>query len=370
MNPDRRALLARSAAACAAAVLPWARAEQSSPRAVFNPQVNDWRTFDVTTSIDVVTGGKATHLWLPLGAIDSEWQRTQSVETESQVQVESLRDPVYHASMVMAKFAAGTTDVARLSVTERVQVRNRRVDWSKPTGERLSAEEQAFWTAPTQLLPTDGIVRETALRAIGGAGTDVAKARAIYEWVVVNAFRDQAVKGCGPGDIRGMLESGNLGGKCADINALFVGLCRSVGVAARDVYGLRLAPSAFGYKQLGGKSENLSGAQHCRAEVFIPRFGWVAMDPADVTKVMRAETPEWLRLPSGPVVEPVHRALFGAWEGNWMGYNMAHDLVLPDNGGKALGFLMYPVGRVGDEPLDSYQPKSFEYHISAREVSA
>ena len=370
MNSARRAFMARSAAACAAAAWPWAPTWAANDKTPFNPQVNDWRSFDVTTDIEVPAAAQATQLWLPLSSVNSDWQRAGETKTESNGQVESLKDPVYGARMVMASFAANAAAPSRLRVTERVQVRNRRVDWSKPNGAVLTAEEQAFWTQSTQLLPTDGIVRETALRAIGGAATDVAKARAIYEWVIVNAFRDQAVKGCGPGDIRGMLESGNLGGKCADINALFVGLCRSVGVAARDLYGLRLAPSAFGYKQLSGKSENLSGAQHCRAEVFIPRFGWVAMDPADVTKVMRAETAEWLRLPSGPVVEPVYKALFGAWEGNWMAYNDAHDVVLPDGDGKALGFLMYPVGRVGNELLDSYQPKAFSYHISAQEVSA
>ncbi len=368
MNSARRAFMARSAAACAAAALPWGPSWAQAP-SPFNPQVNDWRSFDVTTDVEVPASEETTRLWLPLSSVNSDWQRPGEVQIDSNGRVESLTDPVYGARMVMASFAPAA-EPSRLRVTERVQVRNRRMDWSKPNGAKLSAEEHAFWTQPTQLLPTDGIVRETALRAVGGAATDVAKARAIYEWVIANAFRDQAVKGCGPGDIRGMLESGNLGGKCADINALFVGLCRAVGVAARDLYGLRLAPSAFGYKQLSGKSENLSGAQHCRAEVFISRFGWVAMDPADVTKVMRAETPEWLRLPTGPVVEPVYKALFGAWEGNWMAYNDAHDVVLPDGDGKALGFLMYPNGRVGSEMLDAYQPKSFRYHISAEAVSA
>ena len=54
-----------------------------------------------------------------------------------------------------------------------------------------------------------------------------------------------------------MLETGNLGGKCADLNALFAGLCRSVGVPARDYYGLRVAPSAFGYRELGGNPSDL-----------------------------------------------------------------------------------------------------------------
>jgi len=277
------------------------------------------------------------------------------------------QDPQYGARLLAAVFTADEA-TPTLTVTERVKVKNRAVDWAQPNGAQLSAPERAFWTAPTALLPVDGIVRETAQRAVGGASTDVAKVRAIYDWVVRNAFRDQAVKGCGPGDIRGMLESGNLGGKCADINALFVGLCRASGVAARDVYGLRLAPSAFGYKQLGGKSENLSGAQHCRAEVFLPRFGWVAMDPADVTKVMRAETDEWLRTADGPVVAPVNRALFGGWEGNWMAYNTAHDLMLPGGTGKPVGFLMYPIGVSGGQPIDSYAAKDFAYQISAVEV--
>ena len=44
------------------------------------------------------------------------------------------------------------------------------------------------------------------------------------------AFRDPKVRGCGVGDIRAMLETGNLGGKCADLNALFVRLARAAGL--------------------------------------------------------------------------------------------------------------------------------------------
>jgi transglutaminase-like putative cysteine protease len=75
--------------------------------------------------------------------------------------------------------------------------------------------------------------------------------------------------GCGEGDIQSMLVTGNMGGKCADINALFVGLCRAVGIPARDVYGLRVAPSAFGYKELSANPSKLQSAQHCRAEVYV-----------------------------------------------------------------------------------------------------
>jgi transglutaminase-like putative cysteine protease len=167
-----------------------------------------------------------------------------------------------------------------------------------------------------------------------------------------------------------MLETGNLGGKCADINALFVGLCRAVGVPARDVYGIRLVPSAFGYKELSGNPASLKGAQHCRAEVYLQAHGWVAMDPADVAKVMRLETPEWIKRTDNAVVQPVYNRLFGGWEGNWLGWNTAHDVALPGSKEDRLGFLMYPVAETAEGRADSYAPDTFKYQITAREIKA
>ena len=46
------------------------------------------------------------------------------------------------------------------------------------------------------------------------------------------------------------------------------------------------------------------------------------VDPADVAKVMRQETPEWIRQAGNPIVKPVYEGLFGGWEGNWMAYNV------------------------------------------------
>jgi transglutaminase-like putative cysteine protease len=188
---------------------------------------------------------------------------------------------------------------------------------------------------------------------------------------VTNAHREPRVKGCGTGDVRTMLETGNLGGKCADLNAVFVAMSRSVGIPARDVYGLRVAPSAFGYRELGANPAGLKGAQHCRAEVFLRSYGWVAMDPADVLKVMRQETPEWIKDPAHPVAAPVNQGLFGSWEGNWIAYNTAHDVRLPGSAGKGtLPFLMYPQGENASGVFDSLSPDSFRYTISARELAA
>ncbi|SFM86835.1 transglutaminase-like domain-containing protein [Nitrosomonas communis] len=197
------------------------------------------------------------------------------------------------------------------------------------------------------------------------ARTDIEKAHAIYEWVVDNTFRDPKVKGCGWGDISTMLETRYFGGKCGDLNALFVGLARSVGVAARDIYGVRVAPSQWGYKSLGLGSTNASKGQHCRAEFFAQGIGWVPVDPADVRKVVLEEPPGNLQINDPKVVE-TRRKLFGAWEMNWLAYNTAHDVVLPNSRTK-IAYLMYPNGETGGKALDQLNPDTFKYTITARQ---
>ncbi|GAB3488952.1 transglutaminase family protein [Curvibacter fontanus] len=370
MTDERRTFLKNAAGLSAAYTLPALGLAQTAPaQRQFHPRPGAWRIFEVTTRVDVQQAEGATSVWLPVPSVDTDWQRSLDSSYASNGATRMSSDAVYGARLLHVVFAPGEK-TPWVELTTRIQTNSRAVNWAakKPVPE--AAANLQFWTRPTALLPTDGIVRKTALEATRGAKTDVDKARAIYNWVVTNTYREPKVRGCGEGDIKAMLETGNLGGKCADLNAIFVGMCRAVGLPARDVYGLRLAPSAFGYKELGGNPASLKGAQHCRAEVYLKDYGWVAMDPADVAKVMRLETAEWIKDTSHPVVAPLNAALFGGWEGNWLAWNMAHDVALPGSQGPKLGFLMYPVAETGDERLDSYSPDAFRYQITAREITA
>ena len=163
-----------------------------------------------------------------------------------------------------------------------------------------------------------------------------------------------------------MLETRNLGGKCADLNALFVGLARAVGLPARDIYGVRVADSAE-FKSLG-KSGEITKAQHCRAEFYLPTHGWFPVDPADVRKVVLEETGG---LPLGnPIVRRARVKLFGAWEMNYLCYNYAHDVELPNSAGDPVAFFMYPQAETAEGRLDSLDADSFRYKIVARELTA
>src|SRR5262249_11161026 len=198
-----------------------------------------------------------------------------------------VRDEKYGAGIFYAEWPAGETAPA-LEIVTRFTTRDRAVDLSAPANP--APEDKAVlkkYTSGSKFITTDGIVRKQALEVTKGASTDVEKARAVYEWIVENTFRDPKVRGCGLGDIKALLETGYLGGKCADLNALFVGMVRSVGVPARDIYGVRVTESAD-YKSLG-RSGDVSKGQHCRAEFYSTAYGWVPVDPADVRKLVLEE---------------------------------------------------------------------------------
>jgi transglutaminase-like putative cysteine protease len=225
-----------------------------------------------------------------------------------------------------------------------------------------SREELAEFLRPTASSPIDGIVLMTAQKIVGSRTAPLDKARAIYDWVVDNAFRRAETRGCGLGDITFMLESGDLGGKCADINSLYVGLSRAAGLPARDFFGIRVADSKVS-KSLG-KAGDVTKAQHCRAEVFIEGRGWLPVDPADVRKVVLEE-----QVPvDSDKVKALRERLFGNWEMNWVGFNYARDFTLPEQKEGPIGFLMYPYAETSDGSKDSLTPETFAYTISSKEI--
>src|SRR6516225_1638294 len=333
------------------------------------PSSDGWRMFEVTTRVEVLKPVGETKVWLPAALIqNTPFQRTTSnrfIADGGKVRmVESNPNAL---GIVVAKFPSRAKPV--LTLASQVSLKNYSVDLSKPANPQpTSKAELQYYLQPTKHIPTDGIVKAKAAEITKGAYTDVETARAIYEWIVDNTFRDPKVRGCGRGDIRFMLESGDLGGKCADLNSLYVGLARASGLPARDVYGIRVAKSELGYRSLGASSEKITKAQHCRAEVYLTQFGWVPVDPADVRKVVLEEPPGNRPL-TDEMVTSARKRLFGSWEMNWMAYNFAQDVELPESGGTTLPFLMYPQAETAEGKLDSLDPDNFKYEITARELS-
>ncbi|MBT8535730.1 transglutaminase domain-containing protein [Polynucleobacter paneuropaeus] len=335
---------------------------------------DNWKRYEITTEVNIDAPNQIVQAWIPLPFTkDTDYFKTIAISTDGDAKQTSIfKTPTGDTRMLWSQWDA-SGNARNLVSTFLIATRERNTlngQFNKSL--MLSKDENAYWTRSTEFLPTDGIVKDRAneiLEPLPKNASDVDKAKAIYNWVVENTYRDPATKGCGVGDVKLMLESNNLGGKCADINAVFVALARSSGIPARDVYGIRVDDSARGYKSLG-RSADISKAQHCRAEFFAKGYGWVAVDPADVRKVI-LEEPGNLTLTDSKVIA-IRDYLFGNWEMNWMPYNYGHDIALL---GSKLGsrgkipFLMYPQGETKEGRLDSLDPVNFKYKITSKLIA-
>lgn len=281
--------------------------------------------------------------------VDTSWEG-------SLVKAGILRDRVYNSQVFYANNEK--SDTLEFAVTHTVRLRDR------SQAEQGSPEDVQTYLQPTDHVQIDGIVKETAQKIIKSTSDDDQKAQAIYDWIVENTTRNPKIEGCGLGDVKSTLTMGNLSGKCADLNSLFVGLCRSVGVPAREFFGLRVLPSKL--SKATGKSGDVSKGQHCRAEYYSKQRGWVPVDPADVRKIILEEE----LAPGNPRIREIAGKLFGSWEMNWVAYNSARDFELPSAGkGKKLNYLMYPQLVANSVERDGVNPDLFKYQITAREIS-
>jgi transglutaminase-like putative cysteine protease len=209
--------------------------------------------------------------------------------------------------------------------------------------------DYAQYLAPTRLGPIDGVVGELSAKIVKGKIAVLDKARAIYDWAVENTYRNPNTIGCGEGDVCYLLK--DPGGKCADISSIYVALARAAGVPTREVFGIR---------QGNKDGQDITGWQHCWAEFYLPGYGWVPVDPADVRKAMLKEN---LNLEDAKT-DTYRDYFFGGIDAYRIRLSEGRDLTLtPPQQGETVNYLMYPFAQVGSKTLNWLDPKSFKYRI-------
>lgn len=323
---------------------------------------SNWRTFEIITTVKLKAASGQTRLWLPLPLNqDTLFQRTLGHSWNGNPEMSSMRRlPDGDLEVFHSEWSDGGD--GRFQIKTLVTTADRHFDISKRT---VAPEREDILRRNLQassLIPNDGLAHQQGEQIIGRIKDPVAQAKAIYDWVVDNTTYDPALAGSGTGDVRQQLIRGQYGGRSADINGLFVSICRAIGIPARCVYGLRVGPSRL-FRSLGLTSDDATRAQHVRAEFYVPGFGWIPVDPSDVR---RAIALEGLSDRDSKLLS-LKKVLFGVWEMNWIAYNVGNDIVLPGREG-TLPFLILPQLESREGKRDGTNPTAFEFTISSRRV--
>src|SRR5262249_45395530 len=122
---DRRAFLKTSFQLSAIAVTVAAPRRGHADRTAFDPRPGTWRTFDVTTRVEVLEPRGVTRLWLPVPSVTSDYQQTGDSKWSGNARVMQLMtDPKYGARMLYAEFAEGEA-APKAELVSRVRVQSR-----------------------------------------------------------------------------------------------------------------------------------------------------------------------------------------------------------------------------------------------------
>ncbi len=296
-------------------------------------------------------GSIGAKLWLPY-PLSGEYQTIENMSVSGTYADSSIyREPVNGAIYQFAHWNAASGE-RMLEMKFKVSARERGVSGLSDIGAPIPKEVEKYLES-SKWIPTDGKVKEIANQITNEDDSILIKSRAVYDWVVENTYRDPNVKGCGFGIVAHTLK--NRGGKCVDISSEYVAIARAAGVPAREIFGLRLGKK---------DKQNMTGGYHCWAEFYLPGTGWVAVDPADVRKMMLVKNLNLVE------ASKYREYFFGGvdefrivLEVGGRGVNL-----YPQQKGNPLNYFMYPYAEIDGVAADYFEPKSFSYSVEFEEI--
>ncbi|MEA2604138.1 MAG: hypothetical protein QOF89_5130 [Acidobacteriota bacterium] len=296
------------------------------------------RDFDFTYSAHVAElpqDAQRVDVWLPYPTSD-ENQEVTVTEVSAPFPHEVLKEAKYGNSIL--HLSATDPKVREFDVNMKVHVRRQEYLHNAFASLRTGTKGRrpasvAMWLKPDRLVPVDDRIRGIAREVTHGKKGDLAKARAIYDYVVDTMAYDKSGAGWGNGDIYWACDAKR--GNCTDFHALFIGLNRAVGIPAKFAIGFPVPPDR-GQGEIGG--------YHCWAEFYLDGYGWVPVDASEARK------------------HPEKRDyFFGAHDENRVQFTLGRDLVLnPKQSGDPLNYFIYPYVEVNGQPF-SKVAKTFHY---------
>ncbi|MBW1895142.1 MAG: transglutaminase domain-containing protein, partial [Deltaproteobacteria bacterium] len=219
------------------------------------------------------TTDKEVQIWLPYPVSDSHQHITNIHVEGNYTEYAVYTDQKFQAPMIYAKWENGAK-TRKLTFSFTAKRRKITRDILPARMVAWDPSDYKLYLAPNRLGPIDGEVKKLADDITEGKNTLLEKAKAVYDWTCENTYRNPKTRGCGEGNVCLLLN--DPGGKCVDINSIFVALAKAAGIPAREMFGIRQG------KESG---QDITTWYHCWAEFYLPGNGWIPVDPADVRKM-------------------------------------------------------------------------------------
>jgi transglutaminase-like putative cysteine protease len=301
------------------------------------------RTFAFTyvTKIPVLpANAKASRVWIPLPQ-SGPYQIVRNLKIEAPFAYVKQREPEYDNEYLYLQIpAAKLIQATEIRVTFEAARQEHRVSLRAPIPSAQSSGEVPpdvrRFLEPDRLVPLQGVIAELSARETRGITGPLAKARAIYDFVLSTMRYDKSGTGWGNGDAVWACSAKR--GNCTDFHSLFIGMVRAAGIPARFEIGFPLPTD---------RHDGPIPGYHCWAEFYVQPYGWIPVDASEAWK--HPDQKDYF---------------FGAHDDNRLQFTLGRDIRLnPPQQGAALNYFIYPYAELDGNPLAL--ESTFSFHDQA-----
>jgi len=207
------------------------------------------------------------------------------------------------------------------------------LDTHKATTQPELSPELRRFLQPDRRVRLDGVIADLSAQETKGLEDPLAKARAIYNYVIATMRYDKSGTGWGNGDAIWACTAKR--GNCTDFHSLFIGMMRAAGIPARFEIGFPL-PS--------DQHDGAVPGYHCWAEFYVQPYGWVPVDASEAWK--HPDKKDYF---------------FGALDDNRLQVTVGRDIRLnPPQQGDPLNYFVYPYAELDGKPIALESRFSFQ----------
>jgi transglutaminase-like putative cysteine protease len=287
---------------------------------------------------------KVSRIWIPLPQSD-RYQTIRNLKIEAPFAYTERKDPEYGNEYLYVEVPASKiAQPADVRVTFDVTRREHRVALEpRPasTPSRMSPADLQRYLQPDRLIPLQGVIGQLSAQETQGLQDPLAKARAIYNYVIATMRYDKSGTGWGNGDAVWACTAKR--GNCTDFHSLFIGMMRAAGIPARFEIGFPLPED---------QHDGAIPGYHCWAEFYVEPYGWIPVDASEAWK--HPDKKDYF---------------FGAHDDNRVQLTVGRDIRLdPPQQGQPLNYFVYPYAELDGKPLPLKSQFSFQDDIAPKDT--